>query len=271
MDIGTAKPTPQEMKGIPHHLIDIVDPGEEFSVAQFQQLANAAIKEIVKRGKLPIVAGGTGLYVNSLIYSMDFTEADEDQVFRENMKALALERGKEYLHQRLYEIDPETALRLHPNDTRRIIRALEIYHLTGKPMSHYRQNLEETRKPYHTIIIGLTMNRDNLYNRINRRVDIMLEKGLVQEVKGLLDRGYHKNLTSMQGLGYKEIIAYLEGRRTLFESVEILKRNTRRFAKRQYTWFKRIKNIYWVNREEFVSNENIAAHLANYIVNILKN
>jgi len=265
MDIGTAKPTVEEMKGIPHHMIDIVEPDEEYSVAQFQQLARKVIQEIFERGKIPIVAGGTGLYVNSLIYPMDFTEAGEDMNFRKKMNALALEKGNEYLYRKLREIDEKTATRLHPNDIRRIIRALEIYHLTGKPMSYYRQDLEKTDKPYNTIMIGLTMERSGLYDRINRRVDIMIERGLVKEVEGLLKRGYSKDLTSMQGLGYKEIIAYLEGKRTLLESKEILKRNTRRFAKRQYTWFKRIENVYWVDRGIFDTVEEMANHLVKYI------
>lgn len=269
MDIGTAKPTVEEREGIPHYMIDVVDPDQEFSVAQFQQEAKAAIEDINQRGKLPILAGGTGLYINSLIYPMDFTDAGEDPEFRKKMRALASEKGNKYLHKKLYEIDPDTAQRLHYNDIRRIIRALEVHHLTGKPMSHYNQNLKNADKPYNSIIIGLTMDRKKLYNRINHRVDIMLEKGLVEEVKGLLEMGYNKNLTSMQGLGYKEIIAYLEGKRTLTEATEILKRDTRRFAKRQYTWFKRIKGIYWVNKDDFGCKEELVKHLLKYIVKSL--
>jgi len=270
MDIGTAKPSIQEREGIPHYMVDIVTPDQEFSVAQFQQQAKEVIQEVSQRGKLPIVAGGTGLYVNSLIYPMDFTEAGEDQDFRENMRALALEKGNEYLYRKLCEIDPATAQRLHHNDIRRIIRALEVYHLTGKPMSYYNQNLENDDEPYNSIIIGLTMDRSNLYNRINRRVDIMLKKGLVEEVKRLLEMGYDKNLTSMQGLGYKEIVAYLEGKRTLIESTEILKRDTRRFAKRQFTWFKRIENIHWVDRDNFNSKEELVSYLKQYIIKRLE-
>lgn len=270
MDIGTAKPSIQEREGIPHYMVDIVTPDQEFSVAQFQQQAKEVIQEVSQRGKLPIVAGGTGLYVNSLIYPMDFTEAGEDQDFRENMRALALEKGNEYLYKKLCEIDPATAQRLHHNDIRRIIRALEVYHLTGKPMSYYNQNLENDDEPYNSIIIGLTMDRSNLYNRINRRVDIMLKKGLVEEVKRLLEMGYDKNLTSMQGLGYKEIVAYLEGKRTLIESTEILKRDTRRFAKRQFTWFKRIENIHWVDRDNFNSKEELVSYLKQYIIKRLE-
>lgn len=270
MDIGTAKPTIEERQGIPHHMIDVVAPDEEFSVAQFQQQAKKLIQDIRQRGKLPIVAGGTGLYINSLIYPMDFTDAAEDHDFRERMRALASEKGNEYVYKKLYDIDPDTAQRLHYNDIRRIIRALEVYHLTGKPMSHYNQNFKTADKPYNSIIIGLTMDRSKLYDRINRRVDIMLEKGLIEEVKGLLKMGYNKNLTSMQGLGYKEIVTYLEGKRTLTESAEILKRDTRRFAKRQFTWFKRIKDIQWINRDDFNSKEKLVNHLEQYIVKSLE-
>lgn len=270
MDIGTAKPTIEERQGIPHHMIDVVAPDEEFSVAQFQQQAKKLIQDIRQRGKLPIVAGGTGLYINSLIYPMDFTDAAEDHDFRERMRALASEKGNEYVYKKLYDIDPDTAQRIHYNDIRRIIRALEVYHLTGKPMSHYNQNFKTADKPYNSIIIGLTMDRSKLYDRINRRVDIMLEKGLIEEVKGLLKMGYNKNLTSMQGLGYKEIVTYLEGKRTLTESAEILKRDTRRFAKRQFTWFKRIKDIQWINRDDFNSKEKLVNHLEQYIVKSLE-
>lgn len=270
MDIGTAKPTIEERQGIPHHMIDVVAPDEEFSVAQFQQQAKKLIQDIRQRGKLPIVAGGTGLYINSLIYPMDFTDAAEDHDFRERMRALASEKGNEYVYKKLYDIDPDTAQRIHYNDIRRIIRALEVYHLTGKPMSHYNQNFKTADKPYNSIIIGLTMDRSKLYDRINRRVDIMLEKGLIEEVKGLLKMDYNKNLTSMQGLGYKEIVTYLEGKRTLTESAEILKRDTRRFAKRQFTWFKRIKDIQWINRDDFNSKEKLVNHLEQYIVKSLE-
>nr|PZN11739.1 MAG: tRNA (adenosine(37)-N6)-dimethylallyltransferase MiaA [Caldicoprobacter oshimai] len=265
MDIGTAKPTAEERQGIPHHMMDIIDPGQEFSVAEYQRLATQAIDDIHSRNKLPIVVGGTGLYIKSLLYPMNFTDASYDQEFRKELQRQAETMGKEYLHKKLQAVDPKTAARLHPNDVRRVIRALEVYHLTGKPMSEYNQELEKMDYKYNVAMIGLTMDRAKLYERINQRVDEMIEKGLLDEVKRLLDRGYTRDMISMQGLGYKELIDYLQGRVSLEEAIYILKRETRRYAKRQLTWFRAQKDIAWVDVDQFESHEALAEWCLAYI------
>lgn len=246
MDIGTAKISPEERAGIPHHLIDIRDPDEPFSVTDFQHLCREAARDVSARGRLPFIVGGTGLYIEAACYDFQFTDAPGDETFRSRMKALAKEKGPEALHELLREKDPATAERLHPNDVRRVIRALEIQESTGIPLSEHLKG--QTRQPvYDLCIIGLTMDRARLYERINARVDAMIEQGLVDEVRRLLERGYHRDLVSMQGLGYKEIAAYLLGECGLEEAVETLKRNTRRFAKRQLSWFRHMKDIQWVD------------------------
>jgi len=265
MDIGTAKPTEEEKQGIPHHMMDFLDPSVDFSVAQFQQMAQEIIHQIHQRGKIPIVVGGTGLYVNSLIYPMNFTDACMDQEYRQKMQELAMEKGNAFLHGMLRECDPETAERLHPNDLRRIIRALEVYHLTGKTMSQFKQDFAQLESPYRLCMIGLTMNREKLYERINQRVDQMIQNGLVKEVRFLMDMGYKRDMISMQGLGYKEMFQYLEGELSLEEATEIIKRDTRRFAKRQYTWFRRDKRIKWVDVEKFNSKEELTKHLLGLV------
>lgn len=263
MNIGTAKPGLEERQGIPHHLLDIVYPNEDFNVSLFQDLANKRIKEIYGRGKLPIVAGGTGLYINSLIYPLSFTDAGEDRKYRQDLQREVEVRGKNWLHNELLLVDPQTANRLHPNDIKRIIRALEVHHITGRPASkqndHHDQRINDE---YSFTLIGLTMRRDILYERINKRVDIMLEEGLVDEVKWLLENGYKSHLNSMQGLGYKEMIQYLMGRRTLTESTYILKRDTRRFAKRQLTWFRRLTHVNWIHMEDHMDKDELVKELA---------
>jgi tRNA dimethylallyltransferase len=245
MDIGTAKITEEEAEGIPHWGIDLVDPDQPFTVADYQEYAEAKIREIDARGKLPILVGGTGLYVRSITDYLDFTEADMDLSFRQALQKEAEEKGVSHLHDKLAQVDPVTAKRLHPNDLRRVIRALEVYHLTGKPMSEAYEEAPEEPK-YRMVMIGLTIHdRELLYERINQRVDLMIDQGLVDEVKRLLQKGYHKGLTSMQAIGYKEIISHLEGMMTLEESIEEVKRGTRRFAKRQLSWFRREKRIHW--------------------------
>ena len=258
MNIGTAKPTVEEQQGIPHHMIDIVNPDEEFNVALFQKRAYETISNIWSRGKLPILAGGTGLYINSAIYPMDFTDAVDDPEYRRQLNEKLTQFGNAWLHDQLREIDPNTADRLHPNDTRRIIRAMEVYHSTGKPMEAFRQNYREMEPPYHLLLYGIAPERSMLYDRIHSRVDRMLDSGLVQEVKGLLDQGYSKNLVSMQGLGYKEIIFYLKGLSTLDEAAGILKRDTRRFAKRQMTWFRKEQRIIWLDPDKTGGLEGIS-------------
>ncbi len=247
MDIGTAKPLEDERFGIKHYLIDEITPDREFSVAHFQKLALKYIDEIIKKGKKPIIAGGTGLYINSLIYNIKFTKMGNDKILRNNLEYIANEKGNEFIYNILKEIDPKTANRIHVNDRRRIIRAIEVFKTTGKPMSYYWHASRSTPPPYNYIIFGLNMEREKLYDKINKRVDGMIEKGLIEEVKNLVEMGYDKCSVAMQGLGYKEMIWYLKGETTLNESVNLLKRNTRRYAKRQMTWFSKIENITWLN------------------------
>ncbi|WP_025688943.1 tRNA (adenosine(37)-N6)-dimethylallyltransferase MiaA [Paenibacillus zanthoxyli] len=246
MDIGTAKIKPSEMEGIPHHLIDIHDPLEPYSVAEFQNEGRRLIREISAKGKLPFIVGGTGLYIESLCYGFRFSEAVADEAFRTEMDRYAEEHGALALHAKLAEVDPASAARLHSNDRRRIIRALEIYRQTDTPLSE-SPAAQKPESPYDLCLVGLTMDRQILYKRIEERIDEMLAEGLVEEVRGLMDRGCGRNLISMQGLGYKEIAAYLEGEMTLEESVVLLKRDTRRFAKRQLSWFRHMKDIQWID------------------------
>lgn len=257
MDIGTAKASAEERRQVPHHLIDILDPREPFSVADFQKLAEAAIADIGKRGKLPFVVGGTGLYIQSLCYGYHFSEAGADEGFREEQRRYLAVHGEQALHDRLRAVDPESAERLHPRDTRRVIRALEIHHLTGKPLSaHLREQKRDS--PYRLCLIGLTMERGQLYRRIEERVDAMIRDGLVDEVRRLLELGCTREHVSMQGLGYKEIAAYLEGECSLDEAIERLKRDTRRFAKRQLSWFRHMRDLNWV---DVTDTQNFSAHL----------
>ncbi|MDF9841041.1 MULTISPECIES: tRNA (adenosine(37)-N6)-dimethylallyltransferase MiaA [unclassified Paenibacillus] len=258
MDIGTAKISTAEMNGIPHHLIDIHDPEEAYSVAEFQEQGKRLIAEISGRGRLPFIVGGTGLYIESLCYGFRFSEAVADEAFRAEQDAYAETHGAEALHARLAAVDPASAERLHPNDRRRIIRALEIHHQMGTTLS--ANKAEQTREsPYELCLIGLTMDRKILYRRIEDRIDQMLEQGLIAEVQGLLDKGYHRSMVAMQGLGYKEIAAYLKGELTYEEAVTLLKRDTRRFAKRQLSWFRHMKEIEWI--EDF-NEQNYPANLA---------
>lgn len=249
MDIGTAKITPEEMQGIPHHLIDVLSPDEPFSVAKFQEWCKELIPAIHQRGKLPFIVGGTGLYVESVCYEYQFIEAGADEEFRLAQQQFADVEGPEALHSKLSAVDPESAARLHPNDVRRVIRALEIYHLTGETLSSKLEG-QLRQSPYDLCIIGLTMDRKMLYNRIEQRIDQMMDSGLVQEVQKLLNQGYTRDLVSMQGLGYKEIVEHLADDVPLSIAVEKLKRDTRRFAKRQLSWFRHMNDISWIDMGE---------------------
>lgn len=243
MNIGTAKITREEMEGIPHHLIDMKDPDESFSVAEFQQLARALIREITRRGKLPMIVGGTGLYIQSVIYDYRFSDAPSDETYRQHLYRIAEEKGEMTLYEILKDIDPESAERIHPRNVRRVIRALEIYHCTGKTMTEWQQ----TQTPellYDVAIIGLTMEREQLYRRINERVDQMMAAGLLEEVKSLYNRGI-RDCQSIQAIGYKEIYAYLDGQLSFEEAIEQLKQNSRRYAKRQLTWFRNKMPVRW--------------------------
>lgn len=246
MNIGTAKPTPAEMRGVPHHMIDVIDPDEPFSVACYQKMANDAVEEILARGRLPMLVGGTGLYLRAVLDEGRFgVEPDED--LRRELAVTARRKGAEWLHARLAEVDPVRAAGLHPHNVRRVIRALEIYHLTGRRPSEFQPLARRGSGKYAARLFGLTMRRDLLYSRIENRVDAMLKAGLVDEVDGLLARGYSRELPAMKGLGYKEIASYLDGDVQFEEAVTMLKRNTRRFAKRQWTWFKTDERIVWVD------------------------
>ncbi|WIV17857.1 tRNA (adenosine(37)-N6)-dimethylallyltransferase MiaA [Paenibacillus polygoni] len=246
MDIGTAKIKPEEMDGIPHHLIDIHEPDYPYSVAEFQANCRHLIEDIHARGKLPFIVGGTGLYVESVCYNFQFSEVGSDEEFRKEQFDYADVHGPEKLHEKLREIDPPSAERLHPNDVRRVIRALEIYHMTGMRQSD-QLAAQKKESPYDLCIVGLTMDRQMLYKRIEDRIDEMMEEGLVQEVAALLDHGVGPGCISMQGLGYKEIASYLRGEVPLETAVSELKRDTRRFAKRQLSWFRHMKDIHWVD------------------------
>lgn len=250
MNIGTAKPTMEERKGIPHHMLDIVDPDEEFSVAQFQQGAKKCIKDILSRGKVPIVAGGTGLYINALVYNITFSETITDWNYRNQLQNIAREQGPEALHTLLQEVDPISAENIHPNNVKRVIRALEVYETTGKPISQHQLESRQKKPEYDYKIFGIEVERDVLYRRIESRADKMLEMGLYEEVENILKKGYSPDLVSLQGIGYKEIIMAILGKCTLEEAVDKIKLNTRHLAKRQMTWFRKTENLKWMKTAE---------------------
>lgn len=247
MDIGTAKVTEEEKQGIPHYLVDELNPDEEYNVMIFQQKAKAYMNEIWAKGKIPIIVGGTGFYMNALLYDTDFTETENDTSFREECYKQAQSEGAEVLFERLKKIDPEYAQTIHANNVKRVARALEYHFLTGEKFSQHNAEQKEKESPYQAAVIILTMEREKLYQRINHRVDLMMEQGLLAEVKGLLEKGYSPDLVSMQGLGYKEFIPYFRGECSLDDAVEQLKKGTRHFAKRQLTWFRRQIDGLWVD------------------------
>ena len=250
MDIGSAKITKEEMADVPHYLIDVLEPEEEFHVVRFQQMAKVAMADIYSRGKIPIIVGGTGFYIQALLYDIDFTENEGDSVYREKLEALAKEKGAAYLHGQLAMVDPKSAEEIHANNIKRVIRALEFYHQTGQKISEHNERERQKESPYQFCYFVLNDRRECLYERIDQRVDQMIRNGLVQEVQTLKERGCTKQMVSMQGLGYKEIFSYLEGDCSLEEAVYIIKRDTRHFAKRQLTWFKRERDVIWVQKDE---------------------
>lgn len=256
MDIGTAKIKPDEMSGVKHYLIDEFEPEEEFNVVKFKEYTCKYMDEIYAKGKIPIIVGGTGFYIQAVLYGIDFQDNGEDTSYRKSLEELAVSKGAEYLHSELEKIDPVSANAIHPNNIKRVIRALEYYHQTGQKISEHNEEQRKNDSPYNFCYFVLTNDRAVLYERINKRVDLMVRYGLVEEVKGLLDRGLTKNMISMQGLGYKEIISYLEGECTLEEAIYILKRDTRHFAKRQLTWFKREKAVTWIDKKEYNNCED---------------
>lgn len=251
MDIGSAKVTKEEMDGVPHHLIDVLDPWEDFNVVIFQQMAKKALDEIYARGAVPIIAGGTGFYIQALLYAVDFKENPQGSQIREELEALAEEKGADYLHQCLAEVDPESALAIHSHNVKRVIRALEYYRQTGQKISVHNQEERQKKSPFSFAYYVIHSERSRLYARIDKRVDLMLEQGLVEEVRRLKEMGCHRGMVSMQGLGYKEILDYLDEKCTLEEAVYILKRDTHHFAKRQLTWFKRERDVRWIALEDF--------------------
>lgn len=251
MDIGSAKITPEEMQGVTHYMIDELEPDEEFHVVRFVTMAKEYLKEIYADGKIPIIAGGTGFYIQALLYDIDFTEQQCDETYRRQLEDLAREHGAEYLHGILREVDPASAEAIHANNIKRVIRALEFYHLSGKKISEHNETERQKQSPYNFAYFVLTDERAKLYERIDRRVDAMIEAGLVEEVKKLKSKGCSREMVSMQGLGYKEILAYLDGGCTLEEAVCIIKRETRHFAKRQLTWFKRERDVIWLDKQAF--------------------
>ncbi len=255
MDVGSAKIMPEEMDGINHHLIDILEPTEDFNVVLFQQYAKAAMEEIYAKGKVPIIVGGTGFYIQSVLYDIDFTQNDEDTALREELEALAKEKGADYLHAMLAECDPESAVAIHANNIKRVIRAIEYNRQTGKKISEHNEQERAKESAYDSRYFVLTDERARLYANIDRRVDIMLEQGLVAEVQKLMDMGCERDSVAMQGLGYKEIISYLLGEITLEEAVYLIKRDTRHFAKRQLTWFRREKDVIWVEKDKFAYDD----------------
>ncbi len=246
MDIGTAKPTAAEMRGVPHHMIDVADPCEDFSAARFSAMARGCIDDILSRGRLPVLCGGTGLYFDSVVSGISYAENKIDPKLRRSLMSLAEENGAEYLHDMLRQVDPVSAEAIHPNNVRRVVRALEIYRQTGKPKSEVDK--EQRGEPlYDAEIYGLLWSREELYERINKRVDVMIERGLIDEVRNLLDLGVGTDSTAMQAIGYKEAAEYLRGECSLSEAVDKIKRESRRYAKRQMTWFKRNPDIIWTN------------------------
>ncbi len=269
MDIGSAKVTKEEMDGIVHHMIDEVTPDYNFSVSEFQKRSKEYIRQISDIGKNILVTGGTGLYLNSLIYNMDFAKSNSNSKLRKELEKELEEKGIDHMHEKLKSLDSDAANRIHKNNTKRVIRALEVC-LDGKKMQDFSNDLRYN-EDYLPIIIVLNRDREILYNRINKRVDIMMESGLVNEVKNLLDMGYTKDLISMQGIGYKEIVKYIEGEYTLQEAIEIIKRDSRRYAKRQITWFKRYKDSKWFDLGKYDNQEILKEDIMNYVENITKN
>ena len=270
LDIGTAKITKEEMQGVPHHLIDIKEPWETFSVAEFKRLADEAIADIHARGKLPIIVGGTGFYINSVLYEYHFGEADTDEAYRAELEQYAEAHGNEALWNILQEKDPDSAAKLHSNDTKRVIRALEVLHVTGIPASERQSTVDKQTMRYNAVYIALNMPREVLYDRINRRVDIMIQDGLEAEVRTALANGTEQDALSMTSIGYRQMIQYFNEEISFDRAVELIKRDTRHFAKRQLTWFRHDPNIQWVDKWG-KTDEQVEAELLAIVQKKLKN
>ncbi|MDE7314026.1 MAG: tRNA (adenosine(37)-N6)-dimethylallyltransferase MiaA [Eubacterium sp.] len=262
MDIGSAKITPQQMQGIRHYLIDEVEPDEEFHVVRFQQYARQYMQEIYDNGQIPILTGGTGFYIQAVLYDIDFSSQEADSACRQKLEAIAARRGSAYLHKMLKKADPASAETIHANNKKRVIRALEFFWLTGTRISEHNERERQKKTPYNAAYFVLNDRRERLYQQIDQRVDKMVEEGLVKEVEKLRDMGYTKELVSMQGLGYKELFPYFDGECTLAEAIAVIKRDTRHFAKRQLTWFRREKDVIWLNKELFsYDNDKILSYM----------
>ena len=257
MDIGSAKVTREEMRGVPHHLIDCVDPDETWNVVRFKEQASLAVRDIADRGKLPIVCGGTGFYIQALLYDIDFTQMEENAPLRKRLSDMAAEKGPEAVHALLAQRDPASAAAIHPGNVKRVIRALEFIEESGRSIAVHNAEQREKQSAYRSVFFVLTMDRAKLYERIDRRVDIMMQQGLLEEVTRLRDMGIARDSTAMQGIGYKQIYGFLEGEYDLEEAVRLIKRDTRHFAKRQLTWFRREKEVLWVDPDRFGSREEM--------------
>lgn len=268
MDIGSAKVTKEEMDGIPHYLIDVLNPSQEFSVSVFQKMAKDALEDIYSKNRVPIVCGGTGFYIQALLYDIDFTKEDSGQEYRHYLEEKVQNEGIDIVYKELEAVDPKSCENIHKNNIKRVIRALEFYHNTGKRISEHNEEERMKESPYNFCYFALNDKRDLVYDRIDRRVDKMVEEGLVEEVKRLKENGCTIDMVSMQGLGYKEILAYLDGDISLEEALYIIKRDTRHFAKRQLTWFNREKEVVFINRSDF---ENDEERMLDFMLSELKN
>lgn len=267
MDIGSAKITKEEMQGIPHYLVDVFEPDEEFHVVRFQEYAKQYLEKIYAAGQIPILVGGTGFYIQALLYGIDFTEQTKDREYRASLEQIAKEQGPKALHGMLEEVDEASAAQIHENNVKRVVRALEFYHLSGQKISEHNERERQRESPYNFAYFVLDDEREQLYRRIGERVDKMLADGLVEEVQKLKEMGFHKGMVSMQGLGYKEILDYLDGCCTLDEAIYRIKRDTRHFAKRQLTWFRRERDVIWVKKPEFgYSNEKILSYMKEILL-----
>lgn len=265
MDIGTAKIAPEEMDGVPHYLVDELEPWEEFNVVVFQKLCKQYMEQIYAKGKIPIIVGGTGFYIQSVLYDIDFTENEADTSYRQMLERKAEDEGAEVLHQELARVDQESAEQIHPNNVKKVIRAMEYYHQTGQKISEHNETQRQKESPYDFIYYVLSLPREILYDRINKRVDLMRQEGLEEEVKRLEERGCTREMVSMQGLGYKEILDAFTGKCTMDEAFDKIKLETRHFAKRQFTWFRRERTVTWLDKEKYDGEDELLAHCVEEI------
>lgn len=265
MNIGTAKITREEMEGVPHYLVNELDPAQEFNVVVFQKMAKEAMERIYRRSKIPIVVGGTGFYIQALLYDIDFSEHDGKEIYREKLKKDQEQYGSQYLYDQLKKVDPEYAKTVHANNIKKVIRALEYYEETGQKLSSHNLLQRQKESPYRAAYLVLNDDRQRLYERIDQRVDEMIRQGLIEEVRGLIAEGYTKDMVSMQGLGYKEFFDYFDNKISLEEVISLIKRDTRHFAKRQLTWFRREKNVVWFDKSEYSSGEELFLAMMGYL------